>query len=63
MPTLEISIAPDGKVSSKVNGVKGRKCTEIDDFLEELGKTTTTKTREFYEEREKVVLLRPGQQG
>ena len=38
MAELEITIDPKGNVTSKTDGVKGRKCLEVDDFLKELGK-------------------------
>jgi hypothetical protein len=60
MAELEISIDPKGNVTSKTDGVKGRKCLEVDDFLKELGKVEVKKTKEFYDDKERVVLIRPG---
>jgi len=61
MASIEITISPEGRVISKVNGVKGRDCTKVDDFIEkELGKVVSAgKTDEYYKEKKKVVLIRP----
>ena len=47
-----ITIAPNGKTTVKVEGVKGNSCTDLtEDLLKKLGETTsTTKTREYNEQ-------------
>lgn len=34
---IEITIEPDGKITSTVNGVEGPSCSELTKWLEELG--------------------------
>jgi len=52
MPKLTIVVSPTGEVETKVDGVKGAKCTDITKALEKaLGKTVSSKkTGEYYEQ-------------
>ena len=52
---IEIVIAPDGKVSFQVKGVKGASCLDETKFLEQAlggGVLEQTKTGEYYESAE-----------
>ena len=52
---IEIDIKPDGTFSFGVKGVKGKKCTEITRFLEELGQTISREaTSESYQVEEQI---------
>ena len=59
-PTLTITIDKKGMVRSETKGIMGNKCMEVDDFLKNLGKVEVKKTSEFYKDRERVALIRPG---
>ena len=61
MATLEITIDKKGKVTSKTSGVLGSQCMKADDFLASLGEVKVKKTEEFYDARERVVLINPNQ--
>ncbi len=37
-----VLIKKDGEIQAEVNGVKGKKCIEITDFIAALGDSTTT---------------------
>ena len=45
---LEIEISPEAVITSKVKGVTGAKCTEVDEFMKELGDVQTKLTEEYY---------------
>lgn len=47
---IVVRIKADGTTECKVSGVKGRSCTDLTKFLEQLGQATTEVTNEFYEE-------------
>lgn len=59
MNEIEIEISPTGdSVSLHVQGVKGKQCLSITEFLEKgLGKVVDrSKTKEFYKEPDKKVV-------
>lgn len=48
--TIKVTITPDGKVTSEVNGIKGTTCEGAADFLNQLGAVVEDRpTGEFYE--------------
>lgn len=50
MKKITFTVAPDGTVTSVVNGVAGPKCTDLTKFLDALGQVTEDrKTSEFYQ--------------
>lgn len=61
---IEITIAPDGKVSFTVKGVKGASCVDETRFLEEAlggGVLDREKTSEYYEQSEGYGSVRVGE--
>jgi acylphosphatase len=49
---IKIYIRPDGEVEISVEGVKGRECTKLTEFLErELGEVTDKELKPAYYER------------
>lgn len=56
MKQIEITIAADGKITTKVNGVKGKGCLELTKELEKAlgGAEKRTKTPEYFEPEEKL---------
>ncbi len=55
---IKIRVFPDGRVQAEVQGVKGKKCTDYINILEELLDAETidsSYTPEFYETEEIVV--------
>jgi hypothetical protein len=63
---IEIVIAPDGKVSFTVKGVKGSSCLAETAFLEQAlggGVLEQTKTGEYYEQSEAYGSVKVGEGG
>ncbi len=53
---IVVKIAPDGKVTSEVFGVKGAACTDLTKFLDKLGKVTDDQhTPDFYEQADQQI--------
>ena len=46
-----VLIKKDGEIQAEVNGVKGKKCIEITEFISALGDSTTTFKREHISSR------------
>ena len=60
---LEITIAPDGKVTVKTKGIKGEACMDYADLLVQIvgREDSREKTVEFYESIESVVHVQVNQ--
>ena len=51
IPEVEISIAPDGKVTIRVLNVEGQKCVDLAQFLNQLGEVEVDdKTPDYYKQ-------------
>lgn len=44
MEQIIVTIKPDGSMSYKVNGVKGKSCKDLTKFIDEMGQVADTKT-------------------
>jgi acylphosphatase len=57
---IKVYIRPDGEVEISVEGVKGRECTKLTEFLErELGEVTDKELKPAYYERATVIQKLP----
>ena len=58
---LEITIAKDGTITAKVNGIKGSKCIDATKFLSDIGRIeSSTKTSEYYETYQENIVAQSG---
>jgi len=54
--TIKVTIAPDGKVTTEVNGIKGTTCEGTLDFLNPLGQVSHDQATDEYFELAQDVL-------
>lgn len=61
-PTLNITISPNGQVTSEVKGVAGPGCEQLQQWLAELGDVTVDRrTPDYYQRVEQSPRARIGQ--
>jgi len=62
--TITVKIFPDGKITSKEEGVSGPKCKELSAFLDDLGVVVEdTNTPDFYKPDQQAITIKGGGNG
>ena len=49
MERITVKISPEGEIDVEVTGVKGKRCRDVTEFIEKLGKTKSVqRTTDYY---------------